>query len=375
MIHKKVRGSLLIAFLLCILSTQSIAQRVPSADLQPDTSEMQFKGTAKKIYDMLEIANDTNYIIDLSDLLTVRVYGSKDFIQYRLADNNYSNKVIYEPNNTFDIGIGASYHIFSINAAISAPYLNTFNKYGKTRSFDASTHFYFPKVTIDLYGGFYKGYYISDANNYVLINTKQTYIRPDIHTNSIGLNLQYVVNSTKFSYIGSFEQVQFQKKNAGSIIFGAGIYTGFVSSDSSVIPHGLTMPDFFRNNDFNKSNIYSLALSAGYAYTVVIHQNYFISASLTLGAGGNYMTIANTHTNASTSKLGLLLNTDSRAAAGYNSTYYYVALLFSYLDNKYYTPIAGTRQDFVAGNLRLVLAKRFKLNKTNAIDKVLNKVF
>jgi hypothetical protein len=153
----------------------------------------------------LNCAPDSACIIDLSRDLVVRLYGSQKFTGYKLGQYGNSKRVVYSPNDNYNIGLGFNYKFLGINIGFRAPFINNDEaRYGKTKFLDLQSYIYMRKITLDLYGQFYNGYYLSNRSildNYKVVDTFLK--RPDLHTKNFGFTLQYIFNYRKFSYRAS----------------------------------------------------------------------------------------------------------------------------------------------------------------------------
>jgi hypothetical protein len=218
---------------------------------------------------------------------------------------------------------------------------------------------------IDFYGQFYNGYYLANGSDVLSYQPNiPTYpVRPDIHTNDVGLVFQYILNHEKFSYRAAYVQNEYQKKSAGSFIIGAAAYHIGIKGDSSLIPAGIVNPGFFDNNPFNATSITSLSVNGGYAYTLVIKKHFFVMASLLGGTGLNYSVLSTTSDDEKNAKLKPEFNLTSRFAVGYNSNTYFIGVHYVGLITENSAPVARTWQEVNAGNFRVSFVKRFKLKR------------
>jgi hypothetical protein len=329
----------------------------------------------------LRTVNDSSYISDHTKDLTVRLYGSRKYTSYRLSDRQAGQAVVYKPNGNFNLGVGFNYKVIGINLGFNFPFINNDNeRYGRTRYLDLQSHLYLRKLTVDLWAQFYRGYYISNPNG-VLKEWNDVNVYPqrqDIRTSDIGINVQYIFNDRRFSFRSAFLQNEYQKKSAGSFMAGGSIYAVYVRADSSVVPSGLKATDFFNNEHFNNTNIYSLSVDGGYAHTFVVAQHFFVTLSLMGGIGANYTLLENAGNGMHDAKLGLQLNTTARCALGYNSERYYAGIYFVDMITRSNAPVPGAYQEFGAGNFRVCVAKRFRVKRSVArkvekrVDEVLS---
>lgn len=317
----------------------------------------------------LKTENDDRYISDHTRDFTLRLYGSRKYTSYRLSDRQAGHAVVYKPNDNFNLGIGFNYKIIGINLGFNFPFINNDNeRLGRTRYLDLQSHLYLRKLTVDLWAQFYHGYYLSNPNTVLQDwEPRRNYPqRPDMRTTDIGINVQYIFNDKRFSFRSAFLQNEYQKKSAGSFIAGGSVYGVYVRADSSVVPGGLKATDFFNNEHFSNTHIYSVAADGGYAHTFVLQKHFFVTLSLTGGIGANYTILENTGTAAIDDKWGLQLNTTLRCAAGYNSERYFAGIHFVDMITRSNAPVPGAYQEFGAGNFRVSFAKRFRVKRSVA---------
>lgn len=321
--------------------------------------------TNAQLFKWLKVKNDTTYITDLTKDLTVRVFGANKFAKYAPGDYKFNNKLSYAANANYNLGLGFQYKYLGANISFKMPFINDDSaRYGKTKSLDLQSYLYLRKFTIDLYYLSYKGYYISDRNILTSVPVNNIFPkRPDLRTRNVSINTQYIFNNEKFSFRAAFLQNEYQKKSAGSIIAGAGVNYINVSADSAIIPANIKYDGYFSGNTFTGSSITSLGINAGYAYTVVILSNYFMTASMQGGAGFNYSTLTDKPNNKTSETVSFQFNTIIRIAAGYNSTNYFVGIQHINFANRNNTPVPLLWQQFQTGSTRLTFAKRIKLRK------------
>jgi hypothetical protein len=150
------------------------------------------------------------------------------------------------------------------------------------------------------------------------------YHRPDLKMDVMGASFQYVLNNKRFSFRSSFLQSDWQKKSAGSFLFGFETYFGRVQSDSTITPTVLMKNETIRNE--TKNQFFEIGPSVGYAYTLVVKKHFFLTGSLaeSFDFGINTKTAAG----AESRNFDFRLNTSFRAIAGYNSEQWGLSMLF-----------------------------------------------
>ena len=105
-----------------------------------------------------------------------------------------------------------------------------------------------------------KGYGSADPNYY--------YFRKDIKERLLGLAAYKVPNKEKFSYRAAIVQNEWQKKSAGSFLYGGEAYYGSIQGDSSLVPAKIQAG--FPQAGMTKMRYFSFGPGAGYAYTFEI---------------------------------------------------------------------------------------------------------
>ncbi|RPD42328.1 DUF4421 domain-containing protein [Chitinophaga barathri] len=311
--------------------------------------------------------NDSNYVEDHTNDLTVRLLGSRKYTYWDMRDKNIDEEVQYRPNANNNVGFGANYKWLGVNFAFNLPFINDDDdKYGKTKFLDLQAHLYLRKLVVDFYGQYYEGFYQAETARRISngIAQKAVSFRPDIINRDLGLNVQYVFNDRKFSYRAAFMQNEYQKKSAGSFLAGGEIFVWEMRGDSALVPAEARTDGFFGGSTFNRTSQLSLAVNAGYAYTLVIAKYFFVTASVIGSIGANRTVNRFNDGTPHESGYGLQLNNTIRFAAGYNSSYYYFGLHYTDMGTRGSAPGTKHIQTFGTGNIRFSLVKRFKLKKT-----------
>ena len=127
-------------------------------------------------------------------------------------------------------------------------------------------------------GTFRKGYYLDPKkNNITGLNLSNYYYRPDVKRNIIGFSVFRVPNAGRFSYRAALAQNDWQTKSAGSLLFGGEAYYGTMKGDSALVPSEVS--NYFEQDGIDKINFFSIGPGIGYAYTLVMSKNFFITGS------------------------------------------------------------------------------------------------
>lgn len=316
---------------------------------------------------------DTNYISDKSKMLTVRVLGSSKYYSHSLMDDG--NALSYKANNHYNIGVGAVYSFLGANITVKAPFINNDTaKFGNTKKFDAQAFLFPRKMAVDFYFQYYKGFYIDEKGiTQTYLPNDRKPLRPDIRTLHIGANASYVFDARRFSFRAAFVQNEYQKKSAGTPLFGGSIHYNSIAGDSAIIPADISYADFFDNNRFRRSAAFSAGIHGGYGYTLVVARHFFATGVALVGAGANYSYLQNDVNTVFAKKIGVQAAFIYKAAVGYNSETFYAGILYMGATQRNSSPIS-TWQQYAPGVMRLVVAKRFafspawkKQKKTKAV--------
>lgn len=312
---------------------------------------------------------DSSYYNSFIMDIVARYYFSQKFTTAYINGIEKGEKLKYIPNTTLNMGVGATYKPLTINLGYGLGFLNRDKEKGKTKYLDLQSHLYLRKWVFDMFGQFYKGYYLR-PKGYASSIPDQYYIRPDMHVSLIGFSVYKVFNYKKFSYRAAMVQNEWQKKSAGSFLAGMEVYYGAHSADSAFVPTML-------NNKFDQKGIkrirfFELGPGVGYTYTLVVAKHFFATASLTLNP--KFSLSSELSDNKSKTHVSIVPGYFARGAIGYNSEHWNANL--SFVGNKVLTKGSHTTDHYSynTSNVRLTFAKHFipgpKLrHKLNEFDK------
>jgi hypothetical protein len=182
------------------------------------------------------------------------------------------------------------------------------------------------------------------------------YHRPDLESRLLGGALQYIVNHKRFSFRAAFLQTDWQKKSAGSLLLGFESYAGRIKSDSTLLryrsdadPSGhLARKDFF----------WQIGPTLGYAYTLVIQRNFFVTGSF--AESFNFARRVMSEDSEERVTWKFVTNPSYRAVVGYNTYRWGIALF--YINNRVNIPGAlnGHKLAVSAGTFRVNFVYRFR---------------
>jgi hypothetical protein len=171
----------------------------------------------------------------------------------------------------------------------------------------------------------------------------------------IGGSLQYVVHHHRFSFRSNYLQNEWQKKSAGSLLVGIETYGGRIEADSTTIPFRISQTAA----EFNETSLsfFEVGINAGYAYTWVIHEHFFLTGSASVSLDYSDNTLRNA--DGSGSRSGVSPNTFVRVVTGYNTKAWAIHLIYV---NSGLRLANGIREVTLnTGNFRLSYAHRFAL--------------
>jgi hypothetical protein len=304
--------------------------------------------------------HDTSYYITYRSMLTARVYLSRKYNVLSFDPPPPAEPFQYRATTSLNLGIGATYHAFTLNIGIGIAKFNPNKEKGNTRYLDLQGHFYARKWNIDLLGEFYKGYYLTPAG-LAAPPGKPYYVRPDVGLSLIGLAFYRQFNQRKFSYQAGLLQNEWQKKSAGSFLFGGEIYYGSIYGDSSLVPAQID-PDVSLLG-VNKYHFFSFGPGIGYAYTFVYKEHFFLLGSASINLAFRYSTEISTTLDQKDNLISFRPNYLFHAGIGYNGSKWSLSVLW--VDSELFMRGANTNYHYTVGvgNYRLVFAKRFNLNR------------
>lgn len=297
---------------------------------------------------------DTGYIIKFPKTVMIRLYLSQKFAPFTISSQN-DPELNYKTNSKLSLGVGATYNNFTLNFAYGFKFLNPEKGKGTTKGLDLQIHMYPRKWSVDLLAAFVKGYYLDPKDNNGL-NLAKFYLRPDLARNVAGIAIFRVPNAHKFSYRAAAVQNEMQVKSAGSLLYGGEAYYGSVKSDSALVPPRVN--NIYEQMGINKYNFFSIGPGIGYAYTLVIERNFFITGSLIASVNLNFSSeekSGNKQTKVSVIPGGIF-----KGAVGYNSATW--SLSATIAGNALYSGSAVSSKEYFlpTGNMQLVLAKKLQ---------------
>jgi hypothetical protein len=308
--------------------------------------------------DSLVLTFDTNYINPLLDGVTIRYYSSvktNDLI-FRGPGNHLD---WYRANSLVKYGLGFGYRWLIVNWAFFSPHEQyQIDNRGKTKAFDIQMNMYGYRLLFDFRYSNYSGYYLENTNDRIpnWTNRNLELQRPDISNFSVGGNLRYQFNRSRYSFKAAYDQTQQQIKSAGTL-FG-----GICYSFNSISTHD--NPNIVLKNqvlNLNHLDVMIFGVGGGFAKTFVWRKKWFFALSGELYVKSSIILDEekNNFSDIFTAPTTLI-----RSALGYNSARNYFGIT-GVLDYQPYIQNDNIHLYHSISNFRLIYARRFNIEKFN----------
>jgi hypothetical protein len=318
---------------------------------------------SQALVNLEKVKYDTTYITVYKDELTTRLFLSRKQNGYTLSERLLQPWIRYRTNDNLLLGLGYTYSFLTFNLTVKMPFINVDDDlYGRSKTLDLQSHTIFRSYILDFYVQWNKGYYIANPEDIYPGYQWQAErpLRGDMRTNLLGINVQYLFNSSRFSYKASFLQNEFQRKSAGSPIVGVEAYWMLGMSDSATVGGDIPPTGFLDDQAFNQVDILNAGFNGGYAYTFVWRENLYLSLSSVIGLSAGYNWVHDTpSSNTFLSNFTVGWNNSTRISLGYNNPHYYVGLSFISFTMNNRVGEDGNWIGYNTGNIRFNIVKRF----------------
>lgn len=320
---------------------------------------------------------DTSYYISYRNKLTLGAIAAKKNTVFKTDAHGAENPLRYLSNSPGRLGISGSYDFVGLAATFGVGRLDPLYKpeKGKTKQTNLQLSITGRKVLADIYFQNYKGLYVSSAYP-IAPAGMPIYTRPDIETRLYGTTVNLIKNSRKFSAQAAFLLDAWQKKSAGSLLYGGEFFYGSAKGDSAFIPSQLK--DQFPHATVSKLDFITFGPGIGYGYTLVAKKHFFATAMASFNADVSYISEENDKGNRH-SFWKFNPNLKTKGAIGYNSKDWGIA--FSYVSNRlFFKGVDGdSRYLNYNDNYKLMYARRINAGKTipkltNFAGKIINKI-
>jgi hypothetical protein len=276
-------------------------------------------------------SQDSSYVRSMRNQLALRIYNVVKTTDFKLKNIDKRQTLRFNPNNGIGFGLGFSYKWMALDLGFIVPGTWRYNGKDDTK-FDFMGTLFSQKHLVDFNVQLYEGYYLRNSNDFFPENDVPPVsgLRTDIGSVDLSLSYLYVLNNKKLSLQSSFFGDMIQKKSAGSITMH-----GFVSLYGVWADSALVQNDF--GNSLNEQAYIdqmaalSFGTGIGYAQTVVLPKNFFITLSLAplLMLTSSYAEVNHPdYENMSNNRFNFRLFT--RNAIGYNAERFYLILNVTY---------------------------------------------
>ena len=306
-----------------------------------------------------KIKPDTDYYETYPDKITTRIYLSQKYVHLNFPAKTGNNKDLeYKANAKLNIGAGVTYRNISANFFYGASFLNKKDSAkGETKGLDIQLHIYPGKWAIDFLGVFPKGFYL-DPMGFASSNPKKYYYRPDVKLSLLGISAYMVPNKNKFSYRAAIVNTEWQKRSAGSLLFGGEVYHGVIKGDSALVP--VAVQNNYPQAGIKQINFFSFGPGVGYAYTLVIAKHYFLTGSM---VGNLNLNFTAEQDSSKTNKTSVNPATVFKAGTGYNSSTWSFGI--NWTGNGLWFKGASSPENYFwpNGNFKAVLSRKFSTKK------------
>jgi hypothetical protein len=304
--------------------------------------------------------HDTSYYKTYRTMLTARGFLSRKYTVLSFNPPEPTESFKYRSVTSLNLGIGATYHAFTVNIGVGFNKFNPNEEKGKTKYFDLQGHFYARKWNIDLLGEFYKGYFLT-PQGLAAPAGQSYYLRPDMGLSLIGFAFYRALNAKKFSYQAGLLQNEWQKKSAGSLLVGGEIYYGAIFGDSTLMPTEIDPKASAL--EINKYHFFSFGPGIGYAYTFVYKEHFFLLGSATINLAFRYSTEISSALQSQSNLFGFRPNYILHAGGGYNGNKWSLSILWVDTELFMRGQSSGYHYTVDVGNYRLIYARRFSLDR------------
>jgi hypothetical protein len=298
--------------------------------------------------------HDTAYYESYPADVIGRLITSNKYTNFQVREKDKDMRLDYRPNTNITLGAGFTYRKLSVNVAHGFGFLNQDKEKGKLKRFDLQSRVYSRKWAIDLFGQFYKGYYL-DPKGKASPVPDQYYTRPDLNVQLLGMSAYRIFNYRRFSLRSAFVQDEWQKKSAGSLLAGFELYYGNFKGDSALVPSMLSLNNGQRN--INRVSMVQFGPGAGYAYTLVLPFHFFVTGSVQ--ANVNLGLVRQTGAGLHNTHTGVNANILYRFSAGYANGNWNINFFRMNNRQSIKADADGNRYMLNTGIYRLLIAKRF----------------
>ncbi len=276
--------------------------------------------------DTLQHIVEDGYIEKMSGKLVLNLSINNEYETFEVRSPN-SRTVLY-PNAKTNAHLKLNYRFLSFGFQFAPDFLpgnGDEDQKGETKSFRLGTALVFKHWFTDINYSKVKGYYLKNSSDFMVMQPGDPYIQfPDLHFNNLSLAVGYSSNS-RFSFRSLTTQTERQLRSTGSFIPTINFSYYTVNDKSS----SLTT---------QKSRNIETSIGPGYAYTFVLHKEFYLSLGLSgsLGYLNTKLWTRGLLEPTITYQDNFILRWDGRTGFGYNGSKFYTGL---------YANLSGTQYE------------------------------
>lgn len=335
-----------VSIIISVVSGELIAQ---------DDSDSTKKELLQSVQEWFLHQQDTNYITNYNDEVSLRILGVSKYNYFRMIDRNTDSRITYYPDSKLSLGAGVTYRWFSLDLTFNTGFNQREAK--STTAFDFQARIFSPKQYIELTYKYYFGYTIGNSKNLTVEIPDSVKIREDIRTSFFGLEYMYAFNYGRFSVKAPFVYNEVQKKSAGSFVVGASLASYILDGDSDILPES-SKQDFNPDLYFSSLNTINLSIEGGYMYTLVFLRKFYLTVSAIPG----FVLMAGDYKIEDREFLDLRasLKFNTLNSLGYSSRRFYTGIHFG---NSFYLTKVDKKAGIEVGYMKLKLFAGFRLRK------------
>lgn len=317
---------------------------------------------------------DTTYVRLFPNTFTARVYLGEKVSIFSLHNRGTDRAIHYRPNAILALGVGVTLRGIGLNFSTRLPFHNQKeDKFGETKRLDLQIHRYRRKLAVDAYFQRYQGFHLNDTADVSTVQSDVIYpYFPNLHQLRFGATVLRMPGGDNYSMRAALNQQEWQRRSAGSLLYGLSLYTQFIHNEGAdILPSAYRYPSEFYEalpSRLTEIQNYSLCFNGGGGYNYVFpgQDNWFVGASADVGAGPAYSRIKLTGTDSEEwlSAVRLNLTANLRVQVGYNSEKWFAGLYTVIHADRYGLPDNNTSETVdvstAQGIVRAVVARRFR---------------
>ncbi|WP_194767613.1 DUF4421 family protein [Tamlana sp. I1] len=297
---------------------------------------------------------DKHFIDHDIDNYSLRLFTNYKSKSFRIRSGDYMAS--YTPNNRYGLGVGFANSKLLIDIAFNIKG----NEDEVTKRFDMQgTTFVGKKNYLNFYLQTYKGFTVK--NNF----GAPSVFRDDIKSITVGFNTLHTFSDIEYSY-GMLKAGLYRLDKKVYIKGGVGgfCFYDYFSAEGNVLPEN---SDVYFNEDarIKRYNSGSIGVLGGVLSIIKLTDNMLFACNIMPGVGGVYKheTLEN---NDSKTSGDFLLKTDYTMALGYNSSRFYISLIYG---GGVYVSDLGNDNHYAFNLTKAKFAIGYKLSRTTKSSK------